>query len=377
MQGANNTTRAIVAHPPENGQLNWRLENVTLRELGPDELLIRIVATGICHTDVVFGLWPHEQISYPKVLGHEGSGFVVKAGSNVRKAAAGDPVLLSFQNCKACHNCEDGHPAFCDRFASLNYDGESDVYTTADNGNLRGSFFGQSSFANLAIVKETSVVNVARIINSEEELKILAPLGCGFQTGMGTVDRIASAGEKDTVVILGLGGVGLVSIMAAKLKNCKTIIGVDRLPNRLELAKELGATHIINTASEGHDLELEVRKIISNGSTVTVDTTGNMALIRAGMAFTANRGQMILVGVPPVDGLLDVHLIMFMQTGKTLRGSIEGDVIPAEYIPNMIKWYREGRLPLEKLIKTYKVEDFETALADIKSGATVKPILLW
>ncbi|KAF7554270.1 hypothetical protein G7Z17_g3029 [Cylindrodendrum hubeiense] len=368
MPASTNTTKAIVAYEPQGNRLNLKLEHVNLRDIGADELLIRVVAVGVCHTDLIFGTWPSEMIPYPKVLGHEGSGVVLKAGSNVKTASAGDSVLLSFQSCKSCHSCKNDHPSFCKGFADINYGGESDVYSTDEN-TIRGSFFGQSSFAERVIAKESSVVNVSHLVTDEEELKLFAPLGCGFQTGAGTIDKVASASEKDTVVVMGLGGVGLVSIMTAKLRNCKTIIGVDRTPERIELAKTLGATHVINTSDKDIDIEKEIRSITDgNGSSVTVDTTGNMDLIRAGMDFTASRGQMIIVGVPPPDALLNVHLITFMQTGKMLRGSIEGDVTPSE----MIKWYREGKLPIDKL-----ADDFETALADMASGKVVKPVLIW
>ncbi|KAM5368088.1 hypothetical protein ACJZ2D_009692 [Fusarium nematophilum] len=378
MPASATSTRVIVAYEPLDGQPNLKLKQADLRPLGSGELLIRVVAAGICHTDLVFATWPPDQIPYPKVLGHEGSGIVIGAGPGVTAASVGDAVLLSFRNCKSCHQCKEGHPSFCDRFAEINYGGESEVYTAAEEHALRGSFFGQSSFAELAIVKETSVVNVSSLVESEEELKIFAPLGCGFQTGAGTVDRVASVGEKDTVVVAGLGGVGLASIMTAKLKNCKTIIGIDRLPERLALAKAVGATHVINTSDADMDIRKEVADITNgNGSTVTIDTTGNMDVIRAGMDFTASRGQLVIVGVPPPDALLDVHLITFMQTGKILRGTIEGDVTPSEYIPRMIQWYREGKLPIDKLISTYSANDFEVALADMKSGKAVKPVLVW
>lgn len=149
----------------------------------------------------------------PFLIDLAGSGVVQRTGPGVSRARIGDSVLLSFQYCNTCQSCKDGHPSFCSQFSTINYGGEAGTYTTGANQDLRGSFFGQSSFASLAIVKESSVVNVSTIIKNEEELKIFAPLGCGFQTGMGTVDNVASAGEKDTVVILGLGGVGLVSIM--------------------------------------------------------------------------------------------------------------------------------------------------------------------
>ncbi|KAF5254563.1 hypothetical protein FOXYS1_14383, partial [Fusarium oxysporum] len=389
-------TKFIAAYEPQGTTPDFRLVNGSVRAIHPSELLIRVVATGICHTDLIFATWPADQIPYPKVLGHEGqfntflvvsamitevrsclgAGVVVEAGPGVTKARPGDFVLLSFHNCKDCYDCKEGHPSFCSKFVEVNYGGEDATYT-AEGTNLRGNFFGQSSFAELAVVKETSVVNVTNIIKTEEELKLFAPLGCGFQTGAATVENVARANEKDRVAVLGLGGVGLVSIMTAKMLACRTIIGIDRVPERLELAKALGATHVINTADENIDIKDEIQRVTDGkGSSITIDTTGNMGLIKAGLEFTANRGQLIFVGVPPLDAMMDLHLVTFMQTGKVIRGTIEGDAVPAEYLPRMVQWYREGKLPINKLISFYKPENFETALKDMKIGKTVKPVIV-
>ncbi|KAK2686304.1 hypothetical protein QWA68_014508 [Fusarium oxysporum] len=369
-------TKFIAAYEPQGTTPDLRLVNGSVRAIHPSELLIRVVATGICHTDLIFATWPADQIPYPKVLGHEGAGVVVEAGPGVTKARPGDFVLLSFHNCKDCHDCKEGHPSFCSKFVEVNYGGEDATYT-AEGTDLRGNFFGQSSFAELAVVKETSVVNVTNIIKTEEELKLFAPLGCGFQTGAATVENVARANEKDRVAVLGLGGVGLVSIMTAKMQACRTIIGIDRVPERLELAKALGATHVINTADENIDIKDDIQRVTDGkGSSITIDTTGNMGLIKAGLEFTANRGQLIFVGVPPLDAMMDLHLVTFMQTGKVIRGTIEGDAVPAEYLPRMVQWYREGKLPINKLISFYKPENFETALKDMKIGKAVKPVIV-
>ncbi|KAM0075255.1 hypothetical protein ACKRZS_012709 [Fusarium odoratissimum] len=294
-------TKFIAAYEPQGTTPDLRLVNGSVRTIHPSELLIRVVATGICHTDLIFATWPAGQIPYPKVLGHEGQ----------------LNTFLVFS-------------AMITEFVEVNYGGEDATYT-AEGTDLRGNFFGQSSFAELAVVKETSVVNVTNIIKTEEELKLFAPLGCGFQTGAATVENVARANEKDRVAVLGLGGVGLVSIMTAKMQACRTIIGIDRVPERLELAKALGATHVINTADENIDIKDEIQRVTDGkGSSITIDTTGNMGLIKAGLEFTANRGQLIFVGVPPLDAMMDLHLVTFMQTGKVIRGTIEGDAVPAE-----------------------------------------------
>uniref|UniRef100_A0A0C4DIE5 Enoyl reductase (ER) domain-containing protein n=1 Tax=Fusarium oxysporum (strain Fo5176) TaxID=660025 RepID=A0A0C4DIE5_FUSOF len=247
-------TKFIAAYEPQGTTPDFRLVNGSMRAIHPSELLIRVVATGICHTDLIFATWPADQIPYPKVLGHEGQ-------------------------------------------------------------------------------FNTFLVVSAMIT------ELFAPLGCGFQTGAATVENVARANEKDRVAVLGLGGVGLVSIMTAKMQACRTIIGIDRVPERLELAKALGATHVINTADENIDIKDEIQRVTDGkGSSITIDTTGNMGLIKAGLEFTANRGQLIFVGVPPLDAMMDLHLVTFMQ-----------------YLPRMVQWYREGKLPINKLISFYKL----------------------
>lgn len=374
MADSKRSARAIVTYEAKDGRVNWKLEDITIsRDIKPDEVLVRMVATGICHTDIVFSFMPAEAMGpYPKILGHEGSGYAEAVGSEVTHVKAGDPVLLSFASCASCKDCEAGHPSYCQQFGPVNYGGEQKLFSEAS-----GQFFGQSSFVSLSVVNASSVVSAKGLV-SDEELKMYSPMGCGFQTGVGTIDVLAEAKAEDTVVILGLGGVGLSGIMAAKMNNCQNIIGVDRFDQRLELAKSLGATHVVNTSQKDFDLTKAIKDLTDGlGADIVMDTTGNMGLINSGMDSTANRGQMIILGVPPVDGVVPVHLITFMQTGKRLRGSIEGDVTPSEYVPKMIKWQKEGKLPIEKLIKYYKAEEYEKALADMHDGSTIKPVLLW
>jgi Zn-dependent alcohol dehydrogenase len=210
------STRAIVAHPPTSGHVNWHMESLAPRAIKDDELLIEIIATGICHTDIALSLRPPETGQYPRVLGHEGAGYVRAAGAKVSVAAPGDPVLLSFASCGQCENCMDRHPAYCDVWRQLNSGGERDVFLAdAGEGSRGGLFFGQSSFVNWAVVREASVVNVSGLVRDREELVLFAPLGCGIMTGAGAVTQVVGAGDKDSLVVLGLGGVGLAAVMVS------------------------------------------------------------------------------------------------------------------------------------------------------------------
>ena len=199
-------TTAIVSDAPKDGHVQWRKESVKLREPLADEILVQIVASGICHTDVALSLLPEDTPNYapyPKIMGHEGSGVVERVGSGVTHVKAGDKVLLSFDFCgkDGCRGCVDETPGYCDVFHSKNLFCVPDVYQTEGGKSTSGLFFGQSSFSKLALVKGTSAVNVEGLVKSEEELKLFAPLGCGYQTGAGAVTEFANVGKHDEIAV--------------------------------------------------------------------------------------------------------------------------------------------------------------------------------
>ncbi|KAK5048329.1 hypothetical protein LTR84_005999 [Exophiala bonariae] len=366
-------TRAIVCRSPQNGKRQWGIENVEVDYPEADEVLVRIVASGVCHTDLGCGSHPDgvgfPTPPYPRVLGHEGAGYVEKIGSSVSTVKPGDAVLLSFAFCRECHNCKHGAPGYCSRFTPLNFSGDTKAFNLPgiENGTVGGSFFGQSSFSNLTRVQETSLVKVTELIENEDDLKLYAPLGCGIQTGAGTITELGAARASDKVAIIGLGGVGLAAIMAAKHRGCQTIIGIDRVEARLELSKKLGATHTINTSVIKESLEKAVRDLTEqSGTTITVDATGVVPLIQQGMDFTANQGKMILLGVAPMDASLQVPLVSFMVSGKQLLGSMEGAVRPIDYIPRMIQWHRQGDFPIDKLVRFYQAQGHVMATQTIR-----------
>ncbi|KAL3472175.1 chaperonin 10-like protein [Aspergillus californicus] len=375
-------TKAIVAREPKFTALSWELEDVIVNEdPGDNEVLVEMVASGVCHTDIVLSAVPAGQfgIYYPKVMGHEGSGYARKIGKNVTAVQVGDPVLLSFYSCGTCDQCEEEHPAYCHSFASENYIGRKGHVNFAEGGKeeIYSRFFGQSSFARYSIVDQASVVNAKDLVNDEEELKLFAPLGCGFQTGMGAVDNIVKPDSRDVIVVVGLGSVGLAALMTANLRNCKAIVGVDRIPNRLQLAKELGATHIIDTSLPGHSLHKAICELFPAGVSAVLDTTGSPQQIEDGVRSLRQRGKLVLIGVPPLPYELGVSAIEHMNMGRSVVGCLEGDCVPAEAIATLIKWYREGRFPMEKLITYFKADEFKEALAGLDDGSVVKAVLKW
>ncbi len=363
------TTRAAVV---ESGGAPFTLSDVQLDEPGPHEAVVRMVATGLCHTDlgVASGGLP---FPLPGVLGHEGAGVVEAVGSDVTGVAPGDHVVLSFTSCGECRNCRGGHPAYCATWLPLNLiggcraDGSSTL--SRDGQALGGHFFGQSSFAERALVDERSLVKV----DPDVPLESIAPLGCGVQTGVGAVWNVLKPATGSTVVVLGAGAVGLSAVMAAALTPATNIVAVDRVGERLALARELGATHTIDAGEA--DLGEALAEITGGqGADGIVETTGNVAVLRQGVDALAARGTLVIVGAPAfgTEVALDVN---GMLGGKQVVGLTLGDAETQTFIPALVRLVKEGRLPLHRLISTYPFADIDQAVQDMRAGKAIKPVL--
>ncbi|MEY9996624.1 aryl-alcohol dehydrogenase [Streptomyces sp. V4I8] len=362
-------TRAAVV---ESGGAPFTLSDVELAQPGPHEAVVRMVATGLCHTDlgVASGGLP---FPLPGVLGHEGAGVVEAVGPAVTGVVPGDHVVLSFTSCGDCRNCRGGHPAYCATWLPLNLiggrraDGTSTI--SRDGEELGGHFFGQSSFAELALVDERSLVKV----DPEVPLTSIAPLGCGVQTGVGAVWNVLKPVTGSTVVVLGAGAVGLSAVMAAALTPATNIVAVDRVAERLSLAKELGATHTVNAAEA--DLGEALAQITGGqGADGVVETTGNVGVLRQGVDALAARGTLVVVGAPPfgTEVALDVNGLL---GGKQVVGLTLGDAETQTFIPALVRLVKEGRLPLHRLISTYPFAEIDQAVRDMGAGKAIKPVL--
>lgn len=345
----------------------FKLEKVKLAAPESDEIRVRIVAAGVCHTDVVardLGIAP-----FPIVLGHEGSGVVDAVGASVSDLQVGDHVVMSFAHCGNCGHCLTGHPTVCDTFNELNFGGAMDdgSHRLAQDGEALATFFGQSSFATYAIAKSRNAVKV----DPEVDLALLGPLGCGIQTGAGTVLNRLKPEFGSSIVIYGAGAVGLSAVMAAKIIGCQHIIAVDVHDSRLELAKVLGATHVLS--GKDVDVVTDIKKITDGGSHYAIETTGVPLVVKQSLNALRPLGTVAIVGITP-EMSIDVHNDL-MAEGKSMIGVIEGDSIPRVFIPQLIAYYKAGQFPFDKLVKFYDFEDINQAFADSASGVTIKPVL--
>ncbi|SHN16538.1 NAD(P)-dependent alcohol dehydrogenase [Cryptosporangium aurantiacum] len=340
---------------------------VDLDKPRPDEVLVRITAAGICHTDL--GLrqnWP--AALSPMVFGHEGAGVVEAVGDAVTTVQPGDVVCLSYRNCGACAECLAGHPAYCLR-SDLNARGtrgDGSTPLSRDGVPVYGNFFGQSSFATYALAYETNTVKIP----DDFSPVLAAPLGCGVQTGAGTVLNVLRPEAGATLVIFGAGGVGLSALMAAHGDGC-AVVAVDPVASRRELARELGAVDTLDPV--GHpDLIAALRELTGGGAHYAIDTTGRSDVINQALGALRRRGTLALVGI---GGKAEFDIMTVMSNGIRIRGVIEGDATPADFIPRLIDLQRAGKLPIEKLITEYHFDEIEAAARDAASGRTIKPVL--
>jgi aryl-alcohol dehydrogenase len=348
----------------------FSIEPLEIGNPNEDEVLVRIASAGICHTDLA-ARDQHLPIPLPSVFGHEGAGVVEKVGARVTKVKPGDHVALSWNSCGACASCKAGKDPYCENFLSLNFGGaRPDGTTTLQKGDqvIHGSFFCQSSFADLALANERNIVKVREDI----PIEILGPLGCGVQTGAGAVINSLQASAGTSIAIFGAGTVGMSAVLAAMVCGCTTIIAVDIHEERLELAKALGATHTINSG-EVNPVEA-IQDITGGGPNFSLECVGNPAVFRQAVDVLPLLGVCGLVGVvaPGTEVSLNMDLIM---NGRMVRGIIEGDAIPDLFIPKLIELYRQGRFPFDRLITFYPFDEINQAVEDMEQGRVIKPVL--
>ncbi len=302
---------------------------------------------------------------------HEGSGTVEAVGAGVSTAAPGDHVALSFDSCGTCRNCYTGHPAYCETFMARNLSGfriDGTTPLTSTNGEpVAGSWFGQSSFATRSLARARNIVKV----DDDLPLQLLGPLGCGLQTGTGSILVAMAVQPGTSVAVFGTGAVGLAAVMAALVAGCTTIIGIDINDARLELARELGATHTFNGADP--ELAEQLVALTGDGVQYAFDTTGVPAVIHTALRSLRQTGVCGLVGVQTAPLTIDNNLL---AAGRTVMGILEGDAVPQVFIPQLIALWRQGRFPFDRLVQTFPFAEIDRAEQAALSGEVVKPVLL-
>ncbi|MEJ1990258.1 MAG: NAD(P)-dependent alcohol dehydrogenase [Maritimibacter sp.] len=315
------------------------IEELDLEDPRDDEILVKVVATGVCHTDLVV-MAGHLPTPMPAVLGHEGAGIVEKVGSAVTKVKPGDHVVMTFNSCGGCPSCHEHEPAYCYEFFPRNFFAtrpDGTVAISKEGESIHSNFFGQSSFATYALCHSVNVVKVPETA----QLDLLGPLACGIQTGAGAVMNALKVKDGKSFVVFGAGSVGLSAVMAAKASGASTIVAVDLNDSRLEKAKELGATHVVNASSDG----------------------------------VAPRGTCAILGAPMPESEISVDNTDFMSFGKKLIGVVEGASQPDTFIPELIALWQAGKFPFDKLVSFYDFDDINQAVHDSHAGTAIKPIV--
>ena len=355
---------AVVRAPGEE----FTLETVELDDLRAGEVLVRIEAAGVCHTDMnMQGVVP-----MPAVVGHEGAGVVEEVGPGVTGVKPGDRVMISWPACGSCFSCVSGQPYLCDNQFPLLFSGHRlDGSPTMKLGGdwISGAFFQQSSFATYAIAPATSLVPVDGDLPAE----LLAALPCGVMTGAGSVINALKVTVQDELVVFGAGGVGLRAIMAGALVGARPLIAVDMNADRLALALELGATHAFNVADG--DVAARVKELAPRGVGFTLDTTGVESVWRSAVQCLSMNGKFGVVAVPGSE-TMSIQSVELLSKGARIQFILAGLSNPQVFLPRLIEWHKQGRFPVDRLVKRFDFADINKAFAESVAGRAIKPVLV-
>ena len=336
-----------------------------------DELVVRVVASGMCQTDL-HGRDGYFSTPYPAVYGHEGAGVVHAVGSAVRGFTPGDHVVMSYPWCGVCANCRQDLYTYCVHAMDLKMKGtraDGSTLLSKNGAPIYSAFFQQSSFGTFALTQERYAVKV----RNDAPLELLGPLACSGQTGAGAVFNVMKPKSRESFAVFGVGAVGLSALMAAKIAGCEPIIAVDVHDRRLALARQLGATHTIDH-STCTDVVGDIRKITERGVRYSLETSALPAVFREAIESLMPAGTCVLLGSARYG--TEVSLEMpFLQEGRIIRGVIQGDSVPHEFIPKLVDLIIENKFPIEKIINFYDFADINLAAKNSSAGTAIKPVL--
>jgi alcohol dehydrogenase len=347
------------------------VEDVSLDPPGPGELLIKIKATGLCHSDlsVINGDRPRPM---PMVLGHEAAGEVQECGAGVTDLKPGDQVVLAFvPSCGSCIPCMEGRPALCEPGARANTAGT--LLTGARRLRFRETpiyhHIGVSGYAEYAVVSRRSAIKVDNSLPAHEA----ALFGCAVLTGVGAVVNTAKVPAGSSVAVVGLGGVGLSALLAANLVGAAEIIAVDTLPDKLEVASRLGATRMVKA---GPDAVKEVRDFTGGGVDFAFEMASSVPALQSAFDMTRRGGTTVTGSLPHPDKRFSIPAVQLAAEERTLKGSYLGSCVPARDIPRFITLYRQGKLPVNKLLsEIISLEELNEAFDRLADGKSIRQIM--
>ena len=351
-----------------------RVEDLDLELPGPGEVLVRIAAAGLCHSDlsVINGSRPRPM---PMALGHEAAGVVVQLGEGVDDLDPGDHVVMVFMpSCGHCLPCSEGRPALCEPGAAAN--GKGELLTGARRLRVAGSdetlhhHLGCSAFADHAVVSRHSLVRIDKDI----PLAHAALFGCAVLTGMGAVVNTAGVRPGQSVVVIGLGGVGLAAVLGAVASGAGQIVAVDLDEAKLALARALGASDAVNAADA--DCVANVRALTGGGADFALEFAGVPRALENAYAMTRRGGMTVTAGLPPPDATLGVNIVNLVGEERTLKGSYIGTCVPVRDIPRYMDLYRRGRLPVDRLMSgTIGLDEINEGFDRLHDGAVVRLVV--
>jgi aryl-alcohol dehydrogenase len=362
------TAEAAIARKRE---APFSIETLEVDEPVEHEVLVRIVACGLCHTDLIVRDG-YRDVSLPAVLGHEGAGIVEAVGPGTTKVSPGDHVILSFPSCGRCNECLSGRPANCPELDELYHrcrrdDGSSPF--SKDGERINGLFAGQSSFASLTIAPERNVIKV----EAETDLRTAAPLGCGVVTGAGAVLNGLQVPTGSSIAVFGLGAVGMSAVMAARVCGCTEVIGVDVSPPRLEVASEVGATTVIDASTS--DPVAAIQDLTQGGADFSIEASGHPQVLLQAIHSLNGGGSCVFVGNHPEGATIDLD-IGALEFNQSVQGCVLGNCVPEVFIPMLLELHRQGRFPIDRLVELYPLTDLNKAVDDALAGTVIKPVIV-